>query len=55
MNALLLAFLVSAASCLTTYSYPYFTAARGADIRAIVELANLTNGDAFTFEYNFFH
>ena len=55
MKGLLLALLVSTAACLTTYSYPYFTAPRGADIRSLVHLTNLTNGDALTFEYKFFH
>ena len=48
MKGLLLLLLVSMVSCLTTYSYPYYTALHGADIRSVFEIANLTNGDQLT-------
>ena len=55
MKGLLLLLLVSMASCLTTYSYPYFTSSLGLDISPFVPISNLTVGDTVTIEFNFFH
>lgn len=55
MKGLLLVLLVSMVSCLTTYSYPYFTSSLGIDIAPLVPISNLTVGDTVTIEYNFFH
>ena len=55
MKGLLLLLLVSMVSCLTTYSYPYYTMVGGVDIRPRIPISNLTVGDTITLEFNFFH
>ena len=54
MKAIMLAVLVVAGACLSTYTYSFNQNAQGTDWKPLIDLTGLTAGDVITFDLYFF-